>query len=731
MQAALFRLQQLGDKDGQVPGGAQVKAIRRLNQMRAGAGLAAKVAGLPVGPQVEAKQLLPAKSNLSAGGWTWLGPGNIGGRTRSLLVHPRQTNLLWAGACGGGVWTSTDAGGSWLPCSDFMASLAITCLAMHPRKPDVLYAGTGEGFFNIGAIRGCGIFRSTDGGSTWALLESTAGEAFAYVNRLSFSADGEVLLAATRKGLYRSGDGGASWTPPGKLVNVPILDVRCHPTDPRRCVAGGYQGGAFVSNDGGATWALAQGIPTVTSRAGESGRTELTYARAKPDVVYASVDRGKGELYRSDDGGQTYAQANGGSAYLGGQGWYGNVVWADDPTDADLVVVGGVELWRSTDGGKTLARISDLQEFYAGRSAHSDQHVIVAHTGYNGKTNRTVYFGNDGGVYRADDIREVSTGAGWRALNNNYGVTQFYWAAGNPRSGTIIAGAQDNGTLRYTREGGPNGWTWLAKGDGGACAADPTDPKIFYGEHQYLWVHRSKDGGETSQEISEGIEEAGNTTVFIGPLLLDPNDPRTLLVGGRRLWRTTNARDDKPSWSAIKPEVDNDRSNRKANIGALAVAPGNSDVIWVGHADGALYKTTNGTAAQPEWARIDDGRKAGDGGYCECITIDPRDSDHVLVTSGGYRRGNIRETSDGGRTWRVLGEQLPEAPVWSLVLHPRDRRLVYAGTEVGVFASEDGGKTWSPTNEGPTNCPVYQLFWMRDVLVAVTYGRGLFEIKLP
>ena len=101
--------------------------------MRAGAGLTAKVAGLPVGPQVEAKQLLPAKNNPGAGGWTWLGPGNIGGRTRSLLIHPRQPNVLWAGACGGGVWTSTDGGTNWLPCSDFMASLAISCLALHPQ----------------------------------------------------------------------------------------------------------------------------------------------------------------------------------------------------------------------------------------------------------------------------------------------------------------------------------------------------------------------------------------------------------------------------------------------------------------------------------------------------------------------------------------------------------------------------------------------------------------------
>ena len=221
-----------------------------------------------------------------------------------------------------------------------------------------------------------------------------------------------------------------------------------------------------------ATWSLARGLPSISDRGGASGRVELAYARANPQVVYASLDRDKGELYRSDDGGQTYTLKNSGGEYLSGQGVYDNAVWAGDPTDANLVVVGGVELWRSTDGGKTLTQISDYRQFLAGTSAHSDQHVIVAHPGYNGKTNRTVYFGSDGGIFRADDVREVSPRAG--SAEQQLRRHPVLRRRRQPADGHDHRRRQDNGTLRYTRDGGPDGWTWLAEGDGGS--APPTRP---------------------------------------------------------------------------------------------------------------------------------------------------------------------------------------------------------------------------------------------------------------
>ena len=322
-------------------------------------------------------------------------------------------------------------------------------MVMDPTNPDTIYAGTGEGFSNVDAIRGAGLFRTTDG-ITWAQLPATAGPGFHFVNRLALSNNGRVLLAATAEGIFRSTDPARlMWT--AVLPNVRMADEKCDPNDPNRAVAGGARNGmAYSSIDGGLTWtASASSIPW-------SGRVELTYAANDSAIVYASVEATTGEVWKSIDGGVTYMRQqalneNGvPTNLLGEQGWYGNVIWAGDPTDANLVVVGGIDLWRSEDGGNNFRRISDWSE---GQSVHADHHAVVAHPEFNGHANRTVFFSNDGGIYKTDNIRTVGNDPrrtqGWVRLVNGYAVTQFYSGVGNANSGTIIGGTQDNGTVSF------------------------------------------------------------------------------------------------------------------------------------------------------------------------------------------------------------------------------------------------------------------------------------------
>lgn len=408
-------------------------------------------------------------------------------------------------------------------------------------------------------------------------------------------------------------------------------------------------------------------------------------------------------------------------------------------------------MWKSEDGGDTLV---DISTWWDSNSAHSDHHTIVAQPSFDGITSKTVYFGNDGGIYKTDDILTVGNNPspprinGWKKLDNTYSVTQFYGGACNVATGVIIGGAQDNGTLKYNPADGSEKWTEMYGGDGGFCAADPKDPNVYYGEYVYGNVHRSIDGSLNSEFIDGQLwngsqwvwkpipftisDAQKERALFISPFVLDPNNINCILVGCASLWRTNDSKaalsaTSGPRWEPIKPSDGTDNY-----ISAVTVAVGDSDRIWVGHSNnGDIFTTKNGTATVPSWIKMDDQQASNlPNRYCTRITVDPKDHNIVYVTFGGYTKGNIWKSVDDGANWTNIGNGLPEAPVRSCVVHPLNSQFLYIGTEVGLFASEDGGATWSPTNQGPTNCSVDELFWMGKTLVAATHGRGMFTIDL-
>ncbi|MEW5871094.1 MAG: hypothetical protein AB1894_17600 [Chloroflexota bacterium] len=744
--AVAFRLLQWQDENGDIPPDGIARGQEHAKSMPTGnlvpGGEPLDLMGQSLASPDPALQGVPAQASLTGAnlaGWTWLGPGNIGGRVRSIVIHPTTTTRMWAGSVSGGIWYTSDGGASWSSVDDFMANLAVSTLVMDPMNSNTMYAGTGEGFYNADGIRGAGVFKSTDGGVTWTQLAATAATDWYYVNRLAISPNGATLLAAVRSGIWRSTDGGGSWTKVSGVI-TDWTDIDFHPTDSNKAVAGGYNGKAYYSTNGGQTWTAGTGFTA------GSDRVELAYAPSSPTTVYASVDYSNGQLWKSTNGGSSYTLSNTGNSYLGGQGWYDNVVWVA-PNDPNLVVVGGIDLWRSTNGGSTLTRISDW--WLSPSSAHADHHAIVNHPGYNGSTNKTVFFGNDGGVYKAADVSTVKAGSppnGWQELNNQLGITQYYGAAGNVSSGVIVGGTQDNGTLRYS--GSTEGWTDMYGGDGGFCAADQTNPNYFYGEYVYLNIHRSTNAGVSADNISGEywngsawvwksapyyIPDAKNYTAnFIAPFVLDPNNSNRLLGGGLSLWRTNdvktaNTNTTGPSWASIKSSIG-------SNISAIAIAQGNSDLIWVGHNNGNVYKTTNGTVASPTWTQVDNNPTALPNRYVSRITIDPNNTNIVYVTFTGFSAGNVWRTTDGGSTWNNISgtgaTALPSVPVRSLVIHPDNANWLYVGTEIGIFNSSDAGANWISPHIGPANVSVDELFWMDHKLTAATHGRGLYQVDL-
>lgn len=717
-EAQAYRQLQLRDQDGLIRADGLTKAIRQLEQMRA------------------ARTANPEGAGISRNGWTWLGPGNAGGRTRAIVIHPTKPGTMWVASASGGIWKTTNAGQSWAPLDDFMATLLLSTLIIDPTNPDVLFAGTGE-YFGLGV--GAGVFKTTNGGTTWTQLPSTANANWVNVNRLAMPLDGSSLLAATANGFWRSTDKGANWT----LVNPGFgNDVVFHPSDSTRVLAGGSLGKAWSSTDGGQTWKAATGLPTVTS----AGWVDLAYSQSNPLIVYATICRNTGELWKSNDGGQSFAIVNIGQTSLTLSG-YAKALWVN-PVDPNLLLVGGIDLLRSTNGGASFTSVpgdpSDISTY-----AYVDQHVLVSQPGYNRFSKPQVFLGDDGGIYRTDDV--FASPLRWQQLKNNLGITQFYGAAGHAGSNLIMGGAQDMGTWRYN--GLPNTWSMVRTNDGGFCAIDPTDPNYAYGEIQIGNVFRdasSRPGGSVDfvsgfVRYNGGAEvwkqppyvipdSRDHVTNFITPFILDPNKPDRMLVGGRSLWRSNDIKavvtdTTGPSWSSIKPPV-----TGNSLISAIVVAKGNSDILWVGYNNGDVYKTDNATMAAPTWTRVDENTTKLPNRMVTRVTLDPADPNIAYATFGGFSPDNVWRTTNGGSTWSDItgaGDSgLPDIPVYSLVVHPNQPNWIYAGTDLGLFASEDRGQTWIVPHDGPANVQVRDLFWMGTDLIAVTHGRGMYRQRV-
>jgi hypothetical protein len=402
---------------------------------------------------------------------------------------------------------------------------------------------------------------------------------------------------------------------------------------------------------------------------------------------------------------------------------YSNALWVS-PTNPNLLAVGGGTLYRSTDGGASFSAIAAGGPL--AQEAHVDMHFVVADPGFDGTTNKRVYVCSDGGVFRTDDILTVSGGGGWTSLNNGYQTTQYYGAAGHGGTGFIIGGTQDNATLRSFPGDLNAGLTF--GGDGGFCAVDPNDDSICYGEAQGLILFRSQDHGASVQLITAGLTESGANAPFIAPFILDPNDPNRMLAGAMSVWRSNDIRlGSPPSWSAIRPPSG-------FFVSAIAIAQGNSNIIWVAKQNGEIYKTTNGLAATPTWITVDDNGATNPlpDRFISRLLIDPANANTVYVSLGGFTDGNLQRTTDGGTTWAdVTGTGatgLPLAPIRGIARHPNNPNWLYVGTEVGIFSSLNGGQTWSAISQGPANVAVYELVFMPNstVLLAATHGRGVW-----
>lgn len=719
--------------------------------------------------------------------WSNVGPGNQGGRTRALLIHPTTNSIMYAGGVAGGVWKSTDAGASWLALADLqMSNIAVSSLAFDPQNANTIYAGTGEGFYNGDAIRGAGIFRSTDAGLTWNQIASTNNANFHYTMSVVVSPrDSQRIFAATRTGVFRSIDGGATWT---NLIATPANG--CTQLALQVNGAAGFvfascgtfaQGTIYRANDDSVST-----FSNVFSPAG-MGRSSLAVAPSNQSVIYVMAAQGVAPfggpgqhglhgIYRSisnGDLGSFTTQVNGtvapvgttqrlnqallsnplyafladcglGSTAFFNQGWYDNVI-AVDPLDSNRVWAGGVDLFRSDDGGANWGAAGYwwLAKGIAPQYHHADQHGIVFHPQYNGTTNRIMFSASDGGIERIDDARApvnttvaqicgvpVAGSPTWVDRNNGYVTTQFYNGAVYPNGQTFFGGLQDNGTQRGTTSG--LNWTTLTGGDGGYVAVDTLADAnaandVLFAEYTGNSLQKSTDGGATFADANIGI--SGTGFLFIAPFAMNQGSKQHIWIGGVDIWRSTNQAGAWARATGVNATCGN------GSISAIAAHPLDGNRVLVGMSDGC-YHYHHAALTAPNTDLWPGGGSIA-AAFISSMTWDPANINVAYATISRFGAANLYKTTDGGVSWLPsVGSgitSLPQIPALSVAVHPTDPLQVFVGTDLGVFTSVDGGLSWYLENTGFSNVPVEALKFNETAphaLFAFTHGRGAWQVAL-
>lgn len=654
-----------------------------------------------------------ANAHLMSTTWTPLGPigaptGGGAGRINFVRFDPTNSNTIYVGSPAGGLWKSTNGGTSWTTGTDNLAVIGCSDIAIDPTNTSTLYLATGDR--DAGDTYSIGILKSTDGGATWNAtgLAWTVNQGRTIAKLLINPSNTSIILAATSNGIYRSTNAGTTWTQVSTATGM--KDMEFKPTDPQTVYACSNK--LYKSTDGGVTWTqITSGLPASTS----VDRFAIAVTPANVAYVYIlagnASNNGFYGLYRSTDSGTTFTTRsttpnllgwNSTGNDTGGQSWYDLSV-AASPTNADVVVTGGVNIWRSTNGGTSWT----INAHWTGTGApyvHADVHDLIFLPG-NGST---YWAGCDGGVFMT-----ANSGGAWSDKSANMQIAQMYrLGMSTSNASLVVTGHQDNGTNRLSG----TSWSQIIGGDGMECFIDRTNNNVMYGEVYNGDFYRSTNGGGTFTNIVSGLTGSGG---WVTPWCQDPVVANTLYAGYSQVFKSTNQG---TSWAQIGT------LSGSGSIVSIDVAPSNTQVIYVARSN-AIYKTTNGGST---WTAIT-GTLPVASAAITYIEIDPTDANNVWVTFSGYSSGNkVYVTTNGGTSWTNFSTGLPNIPVNCIVYQNSTADGVYVGTDVGVYYRDNTYTSWQPYFTGLPNVIVDELeiYYATGKLRAATFGRGLWEVDL-
>ncbi|MDB9961405.1 T9SS sorting signal type C domain-containing protein [Oceanihabitans sp.] len=657
-----------------------------------------------------------------SGTWEIVGPVNLpnngtgqlngNGRINCITFHPTDPNTIFIGAPSGGFWKSTDGGATWTDYLNGLVRLGVSSIVIDPSNPNTIYIATGDR--DGGDVPGYGVWRSTDGGINWSQRNTGMGNRTINELIMDPSNPNNMLAASSNGRIYRTTNAGTNWTASASL-GVNPKDIAYHPTNSNIVYASGTE--FHKSTDGGVTWSqITNGVP------GGAQRMAIAVSPNQPDWVYILAGGGSGliGIYRSTNSGTAFSTRTTTPNILGyevngsgtaSQAWY-DLVIAADPTNADIIYTGGVNMWKSTNGGTTMTCAS----YWVGPNGsvdgvHADQHVLE----FSPYTN-DIYSGNDGGIYHSADA-----GTNWNDLSAGLAIAQIYKIGVSQNSDTVINGYQDNGTAisrgtTFTTEIG---------GDGMECIIDPTDDTYMYGALYYGNIRRSTNGGTTfSGNIAGGITENGG---WVTPYKLDPNNANRMFAGFDNIWRNDVVRTG-TAWTQIS------NFGGTSNIRDLAIAPSNSNIMYVSRYDNSFRRSNNALAGTPTWTNLTGNLPIGN--EPADIEVDPSDPTHLFIAINN----DIFESNDSGVNWTNFSGTLPNISINTITIDtssPLD--AMYIGMDVGIYYRDNTMTDWVSYSNGLPNLEVSELEIRHDNtncqsrLYAATYGQGLWvsDLKDP
>ncbi len=684
-----------------------------------------------------------------------VGP-NRGGRSAAVTGVLGQPDLYYQGATGGGIWRTTDSGGTWENISDGYFGSSIGAIAVSAWDNNVIYVGGGEKTVRGNVSYGTGMWKSEDAGKTWASIGLTDSER---IPRIAIHPKNPDLVYAAvlghlhgpneNRGVYRSKDGGDSWE---KILYVNdqagAVDLVMDSSNPRVLYAatwrvirtpyslesGGEGSHLWKSTDGGDTWDQLtdqdNGLP-----GGTLGIIGVTVSHVNPDRLWTIIEHENGGVFRSEDGGQSWRKINS-ERRLRQRAWYYTRIYADTQ-DEDRVYVLNVGFHRSTDGGVTYERI---------QTPHGDHHDLWI----NPNNARRMVIADDGGAQvSVNDGESFST-------YHNQPTAQFYRVTtDNHFPYRILAAQQDNSTVRilHTSSGNENDWGPTAGGESGWIAPHPDNPDIVYGGSYGGSLTRvdHKTGARRNVNVwpdnpmGHGAEDYLYRFQWNFPILFSRHDHQVVYAAANVLFKTTT---EGQSWEAISPDLtradpltlkssggpitqDNTAVEYYATIFAVAqgAEPG---VIWAGSDDGLIHITRDGgenwtdiTPPErifPEWMMVND------------IVVDPFNDSGAYVAGTRYKSDDFEpylyKTSDYGANWTKITAGIPSTHFTRAIQPDPERQgLLYAGTEFGMYISFDDGTSWQSFQLNLPIVPITDLAWKEHDLVVATQGRALWILE--